>query len=175
MRKIKIKSKRYFEANYSFIKTFFHNLEVLTQRGDVINPKSAWKRIQTRISCTNGDRKVRIKENLGCGVFLWNYFSQNLQVCISCTTGGKKNKVRNYNNFGSNIFFLTEQFLGFQFKHQSSLWRHHFKTGTISVELTSEMRLLTSWYCKRFWLLIQLAALQKNYFQGYLFLHLTYG
>ena len=36
-RKMKIKSKRYFEVNYSFVKPLSQNFEVLTQRGDVIN------------------------------------------------------------------------------------------------------------------------------------------
>ena len=35
-RKMKIKSKRYFQANYSFMKPFSQNFEVLTQRGGVI-------------------------------------------------------------------------------------------------------------------------------------------
>ena len=37
-RKMKIKSKRYFEVNYSFVKPFSQNIEVLTYCGDVINP-----------------------------------------------------------------------------------------------------------------------------------------
>ena len=37
----KIKSKMYFEMNYSFMKLFSQNFEVLTQHGDVINPKLA--------------------------------------------------------------------------------------------------------------------------------------
>ena len=35
-RKMKIKSKRYFQADYSFMKPFSQNFEVLTQRGGVI-------------------------------------------------------------------------------------------------------------------------------------------
>ena len=40
---------------------FPQNFEVLTQRGDVINPKFARKRTQTCLLCTNGDRKMKIK------------------------------------------------------------------------------------------------------------------
>ena len=38
---MKIKSKRYFEVNYLFMKPFSQNFEVLTQRSKVINPKLA--------------------------------------------------------------------------------------------------------------------------------------
>ena len=58
---MKIKSKKHFEVNYLFMKLFSQNFEVLTQHGDVINPKLARKRAQTCISCTNGDRKMKIK------------------------------------------------------------------------------------------------------------------
>ena len=60
-RKMKIKSKRYFDVNYSFKKQSSQNFEVLTQCGNVINSKLARKRAQTPISCTNGDRKMKIK------------------------------------------------------------------------------------------------------------------
>ena len=60
-RKMKIKSKRYFEVNYSFKKQSSQNFEVLTQCGNVINSKLARKRAQTPISCTNGDGKMKIK------------------------------------------------------------------------------------------------------------------
>ena len=56
---MKIKSKRYREVNYSFMKPFSQNFAVLSQRGDVINPKMARKRAQTRISCTNGDAHLQ--------------------------------------------------------------------------------------------------------------------
>ena len=58
---MKIKSTRYFEVKCSFMKLFSRYFEVLTQGGDVINPKLAQKRAQTRISWTNGDRKMKIK------------------------------------------------------------------------------------------------------------------
>ena len=58
---MKIKSKRYFGVNYSFMKPFSKYFEVLTQRGHVINPKLARKSAQTRISCTNGNRKIKTK------------------------------------------------------------------------------------------------------------------
>ena len=50
---MEVKSKRNFEMNYSFMKPFSQNFEVLTQLGDIIKPKLARKRAQTRISCTN--------------------------------------------------------------------------------------------------------------------------
>ena len=49
-RKTKIKSRRYFEVNYSSMKLSSQNFEVLTQHGDIINPKLALKRAQTPIS-----------------------------------------------------------------------------------------------------------------------------
>ena len=59
-RKMKIKSKRYFEVKYLFMKAFFRNFEVLTLHGDIINPTLARIRSQTHISCTNGHRKMKI-------------------------------------------------------------------------------------------------------------------
>ena len=58
-RKIKIKSSRFSEVNYSFMKLFYQNLEAYTQHGDVINPKLARERAQTCISWTNSDRKTK--------------------------------------------------------------------------------------------------------------------
>ena len=49
-RNLKIKGKRYFEVNHSFVKASSQNFEILTQYGDVINPKLAQKREQTQIS-----------------------------------------------------------------------------------------------------------------------------
>ena len=43
------------------MKPFSQTFEILTQFGDVINPKLARKRVQNRISCTDGDRKMKIK------------------------------------------------------------------------------------------------------------------
>ena len=59
-RKMKIKSKRYFEANYSFMKPLSQNFKVVSQYGDVINQKLARKRAQTHISCSNGARNMKI-------------------------------------------------------------------------------------------------------------------
>ena len=56
---MKIKSKRYFEVNYSLMKPFSQNFEDLTQYDNVINPKLAPKGAQTHISCT-GNRKMKI-------------------------------------------------------------------------------------------------------------------
>ena len=58
---MKIKGKRYFQVNYSFMKVFSQKFEVLTQRGDVNNSILALKRAQTRVSCTKGVRKMKIK------------------------------------------------------------------------------------------------------------------
>ena len=46
-RKMKIKSKRYFEVNYSFMKRFSQNFEVLAEHSAVINPKLVRKRVET--------------------------------------------------------------------------------------------------------------------------------
>ena len=69
-------------------------------------------------------------------------------------------KVRNCNNFVSNIFLWWKGFL--ILKHRSSLWRYYSKTGTTREKLTSEVRFSTSWNCRRFWSLILLATLQKQ-------------
>ena len=59
-RKNKIKRERYCEVNYSFMKPFSQNFEVLTQQGDVINPKVARKKAQTCISFANGDTNLQM-------------------------------------------------------------------------------------------------------------------
>ena len=78
----------------------------------------AQKRTQTRISCTNGNGKMKIKSkrNFQVSYSFMKILSGNLkilapccdviisksvkkpQVCISCTTGGKNIKIKNYNN-----------------------------------------------------------------------------
>ena len=50
--RLKSKVKSYFEVNYSFMKPFSQNFEVLTQLDDIINPTLAHKRAPTHISCT---------------------------------------------------------------------------------------------------------------------------
>ena len=54
-RMMKNKSKRYFEVNYflSFDLTWRHH-----------QPKIGSKRVQTHTSCTNGERKIKIKREL---------------------------------------------------------------------------------------------------------------
>ena len=81
-RKMKVKSKRHFEVNYSFMKPFSQNFEVLTQLGDVINPKLARKRTQSRISSANGDRKMKIKSkrNFELSYSFMKLFSGNLEI-----------------------------------------------------------------------------------------------
>ena len=83
---MKIKSKRYFEVNYSFMKPFSQNSEVLTQRGDVINPKFARERAQTCISGTNGDAKMKTKitKNFDLKYSFMKLFSQNLEILAPC-------------------------------------------------------------------------------------------
>ena len=62
-RKMEIKSSRYFEVNYLSMKLLSQNFEVLTQCGIAINPKMPQKMAQINISCTNCDRKMKIKSN----------------------------------------------------------------------------------------------------------------
>ena len=83
---MKIKSKRYFEMNYSFMKPFSQNFEALTQGGDIINSKLARKRAQTCISCTNGDRKMNIKRKRKFEVryMFTKLFSQDLEILAPC-------------------------------------------------------------------------------------------
>ena len=68
--------------NYSFMKTFSQNFEILTQRGDIINPKRA----QTRILCTNGVRKMKIKSkrNFEVRYSFMKLFSQNMEILVLC-------------------------------------------------------------------------------------------
>ena len=61
----KLKSKRYFEVNYSFMEPFSQSFEVLTQCGDIINTKLAWK----------GLKLISHILTLSWGICLWNYFS----------------------------------------------------------------------------------------------------
>ena len=67
-RKIKMKIKRYFSCGKSFI--YIIVLSTFSSFDSMWwchSPKIGWKRTKTRISCTNGDRKMEIK----CGeVFL---------------------------------------------------------------------------------------------------------
>ena len=85
-RKMRLKSKRYFQVNYSSMKPFSKKIEVLTQRRDVINPKSARKRVQTGISCTNSDRKIKIKtkRNFEMRYSFMKLFSGNLKILAPC-------------------------------------------------------------------------------------------
>ena len=84
--KMKIKSKKYFEVNHSFMKSLSQNFEDLTQRGDVINPKLTGKRVQTFISCTNGERKMKIKRQKNFEVRCWfmKLFSRYLEILSPC-------------------------------------------------------------------------------------------
>ena len=62
-RKTKIKGKRYFEMNYSFMKPFSQKFEVLTQCAIWWRhqPKIGSKRTQTHISCSIRDKGWRSK------------------------------------------------------------------------------------------------------------------
>ena len=145
----------------------------MTHCGDIVNPKLARKRAQTNISCCNSDRKMKITSERHFDVrysFIKLYFP-NLKILVLCCDtiisklGQKDSKrILKSGTLVQNFWIL---------KHRCWLWRHYSKTGTIRAELTSEIRFSTSWNCKRFWSLIQLAILQKSYFQGYLFLQNT--
>ena len=63
---MKVNSKEKLGVKYLFSKPLSQNFEVLSPRGDVINPKFARKKAQTLISCiiyfnSNGERKMKIK------------------------------------------------------------------------------------------------------------------
>ena len=60
------------------MRPFSQNLEVLTQRGQVINPKLARNRTKIYISCTNGDRKMKIKNKRNFEAKY--FFSRNLEI-----------------------------------------------------------------------------------------------
>ena len=82
-RKMKIKNKRYFDINYSFMKSFSQNFEVLTQRGDIINPKLARKSTQAQIPCINGDKKMKIKSKSNFEV-RHSFMKLNLEILAPC-------------------------------------------------------------------------------------------
>ena len=83
-RKMKIKRKRYFQVNYSFMKVF--SQKVLTQCGDVINLILAWKRAQTCVSCTKGVRKMKIKakRDFELKYLFMKLLSQNFEILAAC-------------------------------------------------------------------------------------------
>ena len=69
------------------MKPFSQNFEVLTQLGDIINPTLARKRVLTGISCTNGDRKIKIKSkrNIEVRYSFMKLFFGNLKILVhSC-------------------------------------------------------------------------------------------
>ena len=51
---MKVNNKEKFEVKYSFLKPLSQNFEVLTSCGDI-------KKVQIGVSCTNLDRKMKIK------------------------------------------------------------------------------------------------------------------
>ena len=83
---MKVKSKEYFEVNYSFAKPFSQNFEVLIPRSDDINPNLGQKRAQTCTSCTNCGRKMKIqsKRNFEVKYSFMKFFSQNLEIQAPC-------------------------------------------------------------------------------------------
>ena len=69
--------------------TKFHEMTfiaVLTPNGDVINRKLTRQRAQTRISCTNGHRKIKSnsKRNYEVRYSFMKLFSQNLEILAPC-------------------------------------------------------------------------------------------
>ena len=75
-----------FKVNYWFMKSLSQNFEVLTQRANVINPKLTRERAQTRISCTNGVRKMKIKSkrNFDVRYSCIKLFCRNLENLVPC-------------------------------------------------------------------------------------------
>ena len=75
----KSKIKRYFEVNYSFMKLFPQNFDVLTQCGEVINPKLAWKGVGLIYLVSNvlmviERLKSKVKKTLRWGIRFWISF-----------------------------------------------------------------------------------------------------
>ena len=62
----------------------FQNFKVLTSRGDVINPKQLVKKVKIRISCTNIDRKMKIKskKNFDVRYSFMKLCFQNLEILV---------------------------------------------------------------------------------------------
>ena len=147
---MKVNSKGKFEVRYSFLKPLSQNLEVLTQRGDVINPKLARKRAQTCISRTNGDRKKKIKSkrNFEMRYSFMKLFSGNLEIPTPCcgiifSKLGQKDsnlytmykilKSETIITLVQNIF-LTEEFMNFE--TSILVVSHYCTSGTIRAKLT---------------------------------------
>ena len=134
------------------MKPFCQTFEVLRQRGDFINSKLARPKL---ISAVKKEVVTSLSEN----------WTKKTHICISRTTIGKSIKSRGCNNFDL-FFFLTERFFNFEklilvWSPLFQNWNYHGRTCTFS------------WNCRRFWSLIQLATLQKSYFQGNLFVQNT--
>ena len=72
-------------VKYSFMKPLSQSFEGLTH-ADVINPKLAQKMAQNCISCTNGDRKMKIKSkrNVEERYSFLKLFSRNLEIAAPC-------------------------------------------------------------------------------------------
>ena len=85
-RKMKIKSKKYFAVNYSFMKPFSQNLSFWLSMMTLSTQNWLEKRVQTRISCTNGDRKMKIKRKRNFEVrrLSMKLFSRNLEILAPC-------------------------------------------------------------------------------------------
>ena len=86
-RKMKIKSEKLFHVDYSLMKPLSQNVEILTQQEDIINSISAWTRVQTRISCTNDDKKMKIKNkrNFEVSYLFMKLFPRNLEILGPCS------------------------------------------------------------------------------------------
>ena len=140
------------------MKPFCQTFEVLRQRGDFINSKLARPKL---ISAVKKEVVTSLSEN----------WTKKTHICISRTTIGKSIKSRGCNNLDLLFFFWRNDFS--ILKNWSLSGVHYSKTGTIMAELACEMRFSFSWNCRRFWSLIQLATLQKSYFQGNLFVQNT--
>ena len=152
-RKMRLKSKRYFQVNYSSMKPFSKKIEVLTQRRDVINPKSARKRVQTGISCTNSDRKIKIKtkRNFEMRYSFMKLFSGNFKILAPCCeviiskSGQKDSSLYIMYNWLKNIPEKSRKIRNIPSK---SLYRSGFNPSTVNCIL--HISLVSFWHYLNF-------------------------
>ena len=146
-RKMKIKNKRYFDINYSFMKSFSQNFEVLTQRGDIINPKLARKRTQAQIPCINGDKKMKIKSKSNFEV-RHSFMKLNLEILAPCfdviiSNWVKKTQICTWLKSGTIITLIRKN-------HSYWIWSFYYSWNILNKSGLFFASILTLWrhkYC----------------------------
>ena len=127
---MKVKSKEYFEVNYSFAKPFSQNFEVLIPRSDDINPNLGQKKgpkLVPHVIIVIERWKSKAKETLKWNIRLWNFFLKILKSKPHVVTSSSQNWLKkiqcvHHVQLGVKLFksFFSEVRI---LKHR--LWRHY--------------------------------------------------